>query len=242
MFHSRLLAVGLFLFAASSSVYASTVLSEDFNDITTLAGSGWIQVNNSVGIGSVGWFQGTPGVFGAQSGAPEAYIAANFNDAAVGGNISNWLITPVLSLQFDLQLTFFTRTEVDPLGPDKLEVRLSQNGASTNVGATDSSVGDFTSLLLTINPGLTISGYPQSWTQETVNVAGLGVPTTGRLAFRYNVPDTSINADYIGIDTVLVTTPSAASTPEPATMGSIALGLCVAAAYRRRRPVRAARS
>lgn len=242
MFHSRLLAAGLFLFATSSSLSAITVISESFNDITTLGGSGWTLVNNSVALGSTGWFQGNSGVFSAQSGTPEAYIAANYNNAAFGGNISNWLITPVLSLQFDLQLTFFTRTETDFIAPDRLEVRLSQNGASANVGATDSSVGDFTSLLLTINPALTNTGYPSSWTQETVNISGLGAPISGRLAFRYNVPDTSNNADYIGIDTVLVTSSPAASTPEPGTLGSIAVGLCVAAAYRRRRQAMAARS
>jgi hypothetical protein len=242
MFHSRLLAAGLFLFAASASLSATTVLSENFSDITTLGGSGWTQVNNSGVGGTVGWFQGVPAVFSAQSGTPESYIAANFNDAGFGGNISNWLITPVLSFQFDLQVSFFTRTETDPVAADRLEFRLSQNGASTDVGATDSSVGDFTTLLLTVNPTLSLSGYPQTWTQVTANIIGSGLPTTGRLAFRYNVPDTSINADYIGIDTVLVTTPSAASTPEPGTLGSIALGLCLAAAYRRRRQVMADRS
>lgn len=33
--------------------------SESFNDITTLAGSGWLLQNNSSPIGSLGWFQGT---------------------------------------------------------------------------------------------------------------------------------------------------------------------------------------
>ena len=35
---------------------------------------------------------------------------------------------------------------------DRLELRLSTNGASTNVGTTTTSVGDFTTLLLTVNP------------------------------------------------------------------------------------------
>jgi hypothetical protein len=230
MFHSRLLASSLLLIAAASPLCAGTVLSEDFDNIATLAGNGWTLVNNSAPLGTTGWFQGIPAIFASQSGASSSYIAANFNNAGLAGNISNWLISPVLSLQNDLTLTFFTRTEADFVVPDRLEVRLSQNGSSANVGASDSSVGDFTSLLLTINSGLTTTDYPQGWTQETINIAGLGAPITGRLAFRYNVPDTSTNADYIGIDTLQVTT----STPEPTTLGLIGFGLCAAVVSRRK--------
>jgi hypothetical protein len=195
MFNSRVLAGSLWLLCVTSSLHAGTVLSEGFDNISTLAGSGWTMVNNSSPAGSTGWFQGNSGVFNSQAGAPAAYIAANFDNAAFGGNISNWLITPVLSLQYDLQFVFYTRTEVNPPAADSLELRLSTNGSSGNVGATSSSVGDFTSLLLTINPTLSLSGYPMAWTQETVSFSGLGIPTTGRFAFRYDVPDTSTNAD-----------------------------------------------
>src|ERR1700690_2848835 len=71
---------------------------ENFDDINTLAGSGWVMTNNSSPIGTTGWFQGNTAVFDAQAGPPDAYIAANFNNAAFGGNISNWLMTPVLDL------------------------------------------------------------------------------------------------------------------------------------------------
>jgi len=231
MFKSRVLAGSFFLLLASSSLHAGVILSEGFDNISTLAGSGWAQVNNSVALGSTGWFQGDPGIFSSQAGAPGSYIAANFDNAAFGGNISNWLITPVLSLQYDLQFVFYTRTEINPPTADSLEVRLSTNGSSSNVGATASSVGDFTSLLLTVNPTLSLNGYPTAWTQETVNFSGLGIPTTGRFAFRYDVPDTSINADYIGIDSVSVTQQA----PEPATLGLIAFGLGAAVLGRRLR-------
>jgi hypothetical protein len=178
-------------------------------------------VNNSSPVGTTGWFQGNTGIFSSQAGAPDSYIGANFNNAALGGNISNWLITPVLSLQYDLQFVFFTRTEVNPVAADRLELRASTNGASVNVGATASSLGDFTALALTVNPALTLGGYPTAWTQVTANIVGFGVPASGRFAFRYDVPDTSTNADYIGIDSVLVTQ----TAPEPGTMGLFAFGL-----------------
>jgi hypothetical protein len=226
MFKSRVLAGSLLLLLAASSLHAGVILSEGFNNISTLAGSGWTMVNNSSPAGITGWFQGDTGVFTSHSGAPDSYIAANFNNAAFGGNISNWLITPELSLRYETHLVFYTRTDPSLAAPDSLEVRLSMTGAS--VGSSDSSVGDFTSLLLAINPALTVDGYPTGWTQYTLSVAEQGGSVTGRFAFRYAVPDTSANANYIGIDDVSVD-----SVPEPATLGLIAFGLGAALLRRR---------
>src|SRR5204862_2232688 len=100
--------------------------------------------------------------------------------------------------------TFWTRTVTTPVLADRLQVRMSTNGASTDVGATATSVGDFQTLLLDINPTYTLTGYPNAWTQFTVTVSGVPSPTTGRLAFRYFVENggpTGANSDYIGIDT-----------------------------------------
>src|SRR5262249_24998598 len=112
--------------------------------------------------------------------------------------------------------------------PDRLELRLSLNGGSTNVGATDLSVGDFSTLLLTINPALALGGFPENWALFSATISGLGGPTNGRFAFRYTVPDTSINGDYIGIDTVRVT-----AVPEPSTIGLVSFGILAAARRRR---------
>jgi hypothetical protein len=224
MFHFRLLAGGLFLLSASVSLNASTILTEGFDNVSTLAGSGWTLVNRSSPLGTTGWFQGNTGAFNSHAGAPDAYIAANYLNAD-GGNISNWLITPVLPLQYDLQLSFYTRTESGAPAADRLQVRLSTNGTSSDVGASATSVGDFTNLLLTINPALDLNGYPQDWTQYTVNLAGMGAGFTGRFALRYDVTDTTVNGDYIGVDTLSVNQQA----PEPATLGLIAFALGAAA-------------
>jgi hypothetical protein len=211
----------LILFAAVGTAQSAPILTEGFDDITTLAGSGWTQINNSALLGTTGWFQGNTGVFSAQAGAGNAYVAANFNNAYIGGgNISNWLISPELNLTNGETISFFTRTETGAPFADRLELRLSTSGSSSDVGTTDASVGDFTNLLLTINPALDVPGYPEDWAQFAVTLNGFSGP--GRFAFRYFVTDTSVNGDYIGIDTVSVNT---TSVPEPSTILLLLLGM-----------------
>jgi hypothetical protein len=206
------------------------LLAENFDDVATLPGAGWVETNNSSPLGESAWFQGNSGIFPAQSGAANAYIAANFLNAGAAGNVSNWLLLPELLLDPTLALLFYTRTEELSFFPDRLEVRLSTNGGSSDVGGTDASVGDFTTLLLTINPTLDVGGYPTEWTQFTVNLNGvLGGPTSGRLAFRYFVTNTDENGNYIGIDTVRV-----ATVPEPGTAGLLLLGAAGCCFARRR--------
>jgi hypothetical protein len=195
-------------------------LTEGFDNVTTLPGAGWAQINKSSPLGTTGWFQGDSATFTSQSGASNSYIAANFASGSGTATISNWLLTPPLILQNGAQLTFWTRTVSPPQFPDRLQVRMSLNGNSSDVGTTATSVGDFTTLLLDINPTYTTIGYPIVFTLETVTLSGIGAPTAGRLAFRYFVENggpAGVNSDYIGIDTVQyscgATTPTPTITP-----------------------------
>lgn len=221
------LVVGV-LHVGVAPVQAGPVLFEGFDDVSTLGASGWVQTNNSSPAG-LNWFQGNSGVFGAQSGASNSYIASNFLAAGFGGDISNWLILPELTLSDGDTFSFFTRA--GGAVADRLEVRFSANGGSTNVGGTAGSVGDFTLLLATINPLLTPDGYPTDWIQQTITLSGLG-STSGRLAFRYFVSDTNTNGDYIGIDSVNVV-------PEPGTLTLLGLGLAGLVSRRRQMSARA---
>lgn len=187
--------------------------TENFDDITTLSGNGWAMQNHSNPIGlQANWFQGTPvsggGPFNAYNGATNAYIAANYQNTSGNNTISNWLLTPNRTFRNGDTLSFYTRKPIGTDYPDRLEVRLSANGASTNVGGNETSVGDFTTLLLSINPTLATGVYPTSWTLFTATVSGLPAPTSGRAAFRYFVTNggpTGQNSDYIGIDNVVYT-------------------------------------
>ena len=49
-------------------------------------------------------------------------------------------------------------------------------------------------------------------------------PTAGRFGFRYFLPDTLANGDYIGIDTVSVENVVVAAVPEPGSLLGLAVG------------------
>lgn len=208
------LALGLM---AAASASAAT-LAEGFDVVVP---AGWTATNNSTTVGTTGWFQGNTAVFSAQAGATNSYAGANFNNTTGASTISNWLISPTLSFNNGDVISFFTRTVDNPAFPDRLELRFSNVGG-TDVGTTDTSVGTF-ALLLTVNPTLTTTGYPNTWTEFTSTITGLSGPTNGAIAFRYFVTDggpSGNNSDYVGIDTLTIT-----AVPEPATYLLMALGV-----------------
>lgn len=201
---------------------APSTLSENFDDVSALAASGWTLVNNSSAPVGLDWDQGDPDVFASQAGAPNSFAAATFQSTGLfNGGVSNWLITPVLTLDSTSQLSFFVRNGGSGYF-DNLEVRLSTNGASADVGNTTTSVGDFSLL------GSYTSDVAADWVQLNYGLTGLAAPTDVRLAFRYLVDDISVNGNYLGIDSV-----SVGAVPEPAAY--LLMGLGVAGLLLRRR-------
>jgi hypothetical protein len=201
------------------SAQGAVLLTENFDNVSALGATGWVVNNSSTPTGTTSWFQGTS-EFPAQSGAPNSYIAANFNNTdPSGGTLINTLFTPQVYIANGISLTFWTRTDVDPdnFFSDRLRVLYSASGASTNLAV-------FTPLLV-INPTLATGGYPQQWTQFSVTVAGNTTAGPGRFALQYNVPlvdgaQSPVFANFIGIDTVTVS-----SVPNPASWLLFALGL-----------------
>ncbi len=228
----KILPLALLLAGVAAGTLQAANFSEDFENVPALFSTGgWVNINKSDFQGTnPTWGQGSTAVFPGQTGG---YAAANFNATTGASTISLWMLTPQMTFLNNDTITFYTRTTTGQF-PDRLELRLSLAGASTNVGATSTSVGDFTTLLLTVNPNLTTTGYPTTFTQYTVTISGLSGPTTGRLGFRYFVTNggpSGANSDYIGVDTLRVV-------PEPSTTALIGLaGLGAAALIIRRRRV-----
>lgn len=211
---------GLLAVAVSCSAVAAPLLSEGFNDVAALPAEGWVFINNSSPPGSTGWFQGHPGFFPAAAGPADSYVAANFNNAAFGGTISNWLLTPELLLVNGESLSFSLRLLGEGL-LDRVEVYVSSAGASTNVGADFALLAAFESRADT------------GWLDRSLALSGLAAPASGRYAFRYVVDDTSLNGNYVGIDSVSVN-----AIPEPGTVALVFLGALALVAPRRLRQSR----
>ncbi len=199
-----LLAAILITCGAQSKLMAQSFIQE-FDDLNQIAG--WDTINMSNPHGPSGWFQGNSSLtIVPLSGT--GFVAADLqNTDAVGtGDISNWLIAPMRTLKNGDVIHFYTTTVVGSLRPDRLQVLLSTNGASADVGLSELTTGDFTTVLLDINPSLTVGGYPETWTGYTITLSGLpALGVDGRFAFRYFVSNggfAGANSQYIGLDSI----------------------------------------
>ena len=207
----RRAAAAVALFAAASAAHAQFVIKEGFDNVATLAGSGWILANASAPPGSVaGWFQGDQTIFTSQAGAPQAYIAANYNNAAAGGALHNWLISPTFPTQDAGSVSFYVRADILEGFSDQLAWGFSHGG---------SSFADFT-----LGSPHTIGG---DWSQVQISFAGQGVGSSGRFAIVYTGP--ADLANYVGVDTFAV------AVPEPETWALMLAGLAGLGLLKRRR-------
>jgi hypothetical protein len=190
------------------------------------SGNGWLRVNNSLPAGTLSWFSGNGATtFPAYNGGPNDYVACNFNSqGSAAGGISNFLITPTVTIANGGVFQFATRTTTSATWADRLQVRFSF-GVGGTIPSGTTSVGTYTNLLLDINPNLstanasvvsngTVAGYPQDWVVYTFTLSGIAAPGAGRFAFRYFVNDggpVGANSDYIGLDEVKYTLPCSVS-------------------------------
>src|SRR5436309_1703690 len=120
----------------SMNIHAQS-FTENFDDITTLPGSGWVQTNKSNPVGTTGWSQGATIVFNAFNGAANAYISANYNNTGTTGTISNWLLAPNVTLRNGDVFSFYTNKATPDTYPDRLQLWMSTNGASTFLGPNE---------------------------------------------------------------------------------------------------------
>jgi len=209
----RKILIGAVLVVSCASANAVPVLVEGFDDVTQLGAAGWLSGNFSTPVGDSDWFQGNTGIFDAAAGPADSYIAANFASAGFGGNVDNWLVTPLISAVSGSLISFSTRTAGNFPG-DNLELLYNNTGSL--------ALSDFVSI-----GTIGSAGYPLDWTNFDFIYTGADAAT--RFAFRYTVSDTSVNGDYIGIDSLVV------DVPEPGTMMLLGAGLLLMPLTLRRR-------
>lgn len=230
------LALGL-----NAGAFAQAPFVENFDNVAGLAGAGWFFQNNSVQPDPSGaWRQAVassslnPPPSGANGSFAISSYFASASGSNTGANLNDWMLTPALALKNGDVIRFFTRTNTGNGFPERLQVRLSLTGSTTNVGTTDQDFGAYTQLLLDINPALDTGwnagagiGYPDVWTQFTITLSGLSGTINSRIAFRHVVQDSGAfgdNGNDNGIDSLSVTF---VAVPEPATValaGSVLMG------------------
>ena len=186
---------------------------EEFDTVQNAYNKGWRFVNRSIPIGPANWEQATNFNSYSSSSTYLAHIEQSY-DACAGttpegkGVLSNWIISPSLTLQNGDKIIFYTR-DFNTSFIDRLQVRINSNNESIECGR-GTEVGNFDKLLLDINPRYsddpTIGGFPESWTRFEATVAGLEGARRGRFAFRAFIegagPGNSERGSIIGIDSV----------------------------------------
>jgi len=200
------------LLASLLAVTADSYFLEDFENgpasfasgaTTTWGNSGatlmgfssgfWVANNLSSPLGTTGWFNNSS-LFPPNGGA--CMLNADNDNGVTSGPINNWIMTPVIKPNNGDKITFWTRTVSNPLFPARLLVKLSQQAGSVNPA-------DFTTTLLTINPQLTTTGYPNAWTKITITFVGLPVNgCSSRVAFVFQGSGGLGGSERIGIDDV----------------------------------------
>jgi hypothetical protein len=199
----------------TAQAQVQVLLSEDFDNVDALPDAGWILTNQSAPPGALEtWFQGDPATFPSQQGAPSAYIASNFNAAAAGGALNNWLITPEFTSTQPVVVSFYLRADPFEDASDTVELRFSD-------GSTDLS--DFE--LVAPSP---ITVPTDGWTLYSINLGSLGATGTGRFAFVHSGESDASN--YVGLDTLVIS-----AVPEPSMAFMLGLGLAGCAIAVRRR-------
>jgi hypothetical protein len=204
--------------------------SEEFDNVGNLAEKGWLIKNNSDPTGANAWGQGRyeNNLGGSKSGlvigmpaysannSPFDFISVDATCVNTKGNVNCWLITPQTTVKNGDILTFYTSSMDDSqwsnFSKDRMQVRMNSVDGSTNCGTSGTDFGNFTKLLLDINPtyannfGSTTftAGYPEKWTKATITISGLTAPTKARFGFRYLAFDGGLSgataSSLIGVD------------------------------------------
>ena len=204
---------------AISYTNAQNIYSYPFDGVTAdMLTAGWQKINMSNPEGAGNWLIPTTAttafVGGGNIGGDTSFVLVNYTSTTGAGVISNWLITPTITVQNGDVVTFYSRKGGDGTGtiyPDNLQFTMSVTGdASVLPSIDENDLGDFTTAAIEINPDLDTTSYPFEWTQYSYTVTGLSGLTAVKFGFRYYVTDggpSGNNSDIIGVDDFSVDRP-----------------------------------
>lgn len=158
---------------------ADQSFSEEFDSATAALGRGWKFINNSYPAGGNVWQNGGSAapVFEpfSQHGTFVGFLGATYESTSdPTGVISNWLISPAVTMQNGDKIVFYTRSQLSFLSAtdstdwgNSLEVRINPNGTDYYVGSVqalwewmftpspnyaEDDPGNYSIRLLRINP------------------------------------------------------------------------------------------
>jgi hypothetical protein len=121
-----------------------------------------------------------------------AAISAASGDVLSPFDVSNWLVSPELTIQNGDKVIFYAKST----GLSRLQLWINQT-TSLNVGNGVNNTGDFSIKLLDINPTYALPSvnparaFPSEWTRFEGTVSSLKDPVRGRIGFRYFLQDQS---------------------------------------------------
>lgn len=208
------------MLSLAAAAHADPLISETFDNVSTLAANGWVLSNNSVPIGTTDWAQGDVNAAGdlfyGDGWTGGGYITGNYNNVDQSGAVpnaflNNFLITPTFSTELAGTVSFFAKAAVEDPYFDLIRVGFSNGSANP--------------FLFSLTSAITLTG---DWVEYTFSYAAGGIGSMARFAIDYT--GFASNANYIGIDNLTVT-----PVPEPSTWAMFALGLGALAFYGRRR-------
>ena len=200
---------------------ADQSFAEEFDTATAAINRGWV-IKNTSDPGGSGIWQQAGGIlpwFNAFSsnGTYVGFIGADYTSTnAAEGVISNWLISPVVTMQNGDKIVFYTRCLLFDAGTGgdstdfgtRLQVRYNKRNDGVNTG-TGTDPGDFTESILDINSSYVFYhsdplqyspvAYPARWTRFEATVVGLNEPVKGRFAFRYYLEGGGFNGLGSGV-------------------------------------------
>jgi len=190
----------------------TTSYTEEFENIYDLTAKGWLigEYSQADTMGTTGWTQGDFGAPGKGDSTWYGFSAFSYQyspteyvysyEPAMDSNlsISSWMLSPVLVVKNGDSISFYTRGDTTGIYTNRMQV-LMDTLASTYIGHDLTSVGDYTSLLLDINPTQAPGGYPTAWKKYEYTFSGFTGSKKIRIGFRHYVIHPT-NARGIGID------------------------------------------